>query len=198
MPPASRGRVTLVIGGSRSGKSTFAQRLAERARPPVLFVATGTASDDEMAVRIAAHQAARPANWRLLEAQRDVAATVRAELGGTRTILLDCLSLLVSNLLVAAAPEDGELSLDGPRLELAAQTEVQTLVALAREHGAELIVVSNEVGMGVVPPSPLGRVFRDALGRANQELAAAADAVYLMVAGIPVDVKALASRRLPE
>ncbi len=184
--------MTLVIGGSRSGKSAFAQQLAARARPPVLFVATGTPSDAEMEARIAAHQRARPAAWQLLEAQRDVATAVTAALGDARTVLLDCLGLLVSSLIVTGAPRDAELCLDGPTVELAAQAEVEALVALAHDRGIELIVVSDEAGMGVVPPTPLGRVFRDALGRANQELAALADAVYLVVAGIPVELKALA------
>ncbi len=196
MRRASRGRITLVLGGARSGKSAFAQQLAERALPPVLFVATATASDEEMVARIAVHQAARPPSWRLLETQRHVAAAVRADVCDARTILVDCLSLLVSNLVLSRDVEAGDTSTAGSELEAAAQAEVRDLVALARGRGFELIVVSDEVGMSVVPPSPLGRTFRDALGRANQELAAAADAVYLLVAGIPVDVKQLAAKRV--
>jgi adenosylcobinamide kinase / adenosylcobinamide-phosphate guanylyltransferase len=193
MGQASRGRITLVLGGARSGKSAFAQQLAEQALPPVLFVATAAASDEEMRARIAAHQAARPPAWRLLEAQRCVAEAARGALGDAHTILVDCLSLLVSNLVLADEPGAGETSTVGPEIEAAAQAEVRDLVTLARERDAALIVVSNEVGMSIVPPSPLGRAFRDALGRANQELAAAADAVYLVVAGIPIDVKTVAA-----
>jgi adenosylcobinamide kinase/adenosylcobinamide-phosphate guanylyltransferase len=177
-----------VLGGARSGKSAFAVQLAQRSRPPVLFVATGIASDEEMAQRIAAHRAARPPDWRTLEAPLDVGLAVRGELLDAHTILLDCLSLLVSNLMLAAGDSDEGAA---PAVETRVAGDVQDLVAVAREAGADLIVVSNEVGMSVVPPSPLGRQFRDALGRANQDVAALADAVYLVVAGIPIDVKRL-------
>jgi adenosylcobinamide kinase/adenosylcobinamide-phosphate guanylyltransferase len=192
---SDRSRITLVLGGARSGKSALAVQLAERSHPPVLFVATATRSDVEMTERIDAHRATRPAEWRTLEAPLDVGVAVRAQLGDARTVLLDCLSLLVSNALLASE-DGGERS--GVVVEARVMSDIQKLVAAVRDADAHLIVVSNEVGMSVVPPTPLGRTFRDALGRANQEVAALADAVYLLVAGIPVDVKRLASPLAPE
>ena len=195
MEQGNRGRVTLVLGGARSGKSAFAQQLAQRALPPVTYVATATASDAEMAARIAAHQAARPREWRVVEARTSAAAILQVELSDSRTVLVDSLGMLVSNLLLGEGCQFGETSGGGLKIEAVAQAEVRNLVALARSRGFELIVVSDEVGMSVVPPTALGRAFRDGVGRANQELAAAADAVYLLVAGIPIEVKQLAARR---
>jgi adenosylcobinamide kinase / adenosylcobinamide-phosphate guanylyltransferase len=187
MAEVSRPRITFVLGGARSGKSAYAQRLAEDSPGPVLFVATATACDDEMAARIAAHQAARPPDWRTLEAERNVGSAIRASIGSARTVVLDCLSLLVSNLLLDTT-EVGPRAVRG--VEVRALEELTGLLTATQDAGTRLIVVSNEVGMGLVPETALGRAFRDVLGRANQRMAAAADAVYLMVAGIPMVVKA--------
>jgi adenosylcobinamide kinase/adenosylcobinamide-phosphate guanylyltransferase len=190
MPQVSRSHITLVLGGARSGKSAFAVQLAQQSRAPVLFVATATPSDAEMEERIAAHRAARPRDWRTLEAPMEVSTAVWAQLADAHTVLLDCLSLLVANHMLAEEDTDGQAQ---TALEARVQSDIHGLLAATREAGADLIVVSNEVGMSVVPPSPLGRRFRDALGRANQEVAATADAVYLVVAGIPVDLKRLSA-----
>jgi adenosylcobinamide kinase/adenosylcobinamide-phosphate guanylyltransferase len=171
--------LTFILGGARSGKSSTAQQYAAESGAEVLFVATATAGDDEMRVRIAAHQAARPAGWRTLEAPlqvgRSIAATVPSGL-----VVVDCLTLLASNIL---------FSLPEPVVEAAYQSavdaEVEALLAAYRSGSAAWIVVSNEVGLGVVPPTYLGRIYRDALGRANQRLAQAADTVLFLVAGIP-------------
>lgn len=186
MPPRRRGRISLVLGGARSGKSAFAQRLAERSPEPVLFVATAEATDTEMAERIARHRAARPPHWRLLEVPFDVGRAVNTQGADARTVLLDCLSLLVSNVLLDAE-RAGPSALGA--LDARIDCEIKELVTIARQRHLALIIVSNEVGMSVVPPSPLGRRFRDALGHANQQVATAADAVYLLVAGIPVALK---------
>lgn len=170
-------RVVFVTGGARSGKSAYAQRLAEEAAAgePVTFVATAQAFDDEMRDRISRHQADRPAHWPLLEAPLDVAAALRGAGGGV--VLLDCLSLLVSNLMLAERPEEEVLR------------GVRDLLDTARARRLHLVVVTNEVGSGVVPPSVLGRVYRDVLGRANQLAAAAADEAHLVVAGLPLRLK---------
>lgn len=188
-------RLTLILGGARSGKSAYAQRLAwERGGERVLYVATAQASDEEMAARIAAHRADRPATWQTLEAPRAVGPAVRRWWAtATRppvVVVVDCLTLLVSNVLVAM----GE-SPDPVQGEMAALAEAEQLLAAIDELTSPLearpswIVVSNEVGMGLVPPYPLGRVYRDALGRVNQRVAAAADEVLLLVAGLPWRLK---------
>ncbi|MDE2970530.1 MAG: bifunctional adenosylcobinamide kinase/adenosylcobinamide-phosphate guanylyltransferase [Chloroflexota bacterium] len=187
-------RLTLVLGGVRAGKSAFALRLALRQAPSrasgrsqgeregsrVLFVATAEAGDDEMAARIAAHRASRPAEWTTLEAPVDVVGALEPVVDGYDTVVLDCLTLWVSNLLLRAPDASaGEV--------IAAQAE--ELLALQERSAASWVVVSNEVGLGVIPPTELGRAFEDALGRVNQLFAAQADAVYFMAAGLPLQMK---------
>jgi adenosylcobinamide kinase/adenosylcobinamide-phosphate guanylyltransferase len=176
--------LTLILGGARSGKSMHAQQLArERSGEDVLFVATAQALDDEMGARIAAHRAGRPAAWRTLEAPRHVGKAI-SQAGSCGVVLMDCLTLLVSNIVVTL-PE----SASAAEAESAALAEVEELIAAYRRGGASWIVISNEVGLGLVPPYPMGRAYRDALGRANQRLAAEADEVLFIVAGIPMQVK---------
>jgi adenosylcobinamide kinase/adenosylcobinamide-phosphate guanylyltransferase len=176
--------LTLILGGARSGKSTLAQKLAHERGRQVLYVATATAGDAEMAQRIAAHRAERPAHWRTLEAPTQVGAALRRWPHPVEVILLDCLTLLANNVLAALAEP-----LTAERAEAALQTEVDGLLEAYAASSADWLVVSNEVGLGLVPPYPLGRFYRDALGRANQHLAARADEVVLMVAGLPWRLK---------
>jgi adenosylcobinamide kinase / adenosylcobinamide-phosphate guanylyltransferase len=177
-------RLTLILGGARSGKSAIAQKLAAERRGAVLYVATATAGDEEMAARIAAHRAERPAQWRTLEAPTHVGGAIRAAGGQAEIILVDCLTLLASNI-IAALPETTPAEV----AEAALTAEVEQMLDAYRALSAEWIVVSNEVGLGLVPPYPLGRIYRDALGRANQRLAAEADNVLFMVAGLPLTLK---------
>ena len=165
-------RLTLVLGGARSGKSRHAESLVMTAPPPWLYVATGEPRDDEMAARIAAHRARRGADWRTIEAPRDIAGAFAAAAGGAT--LVDCLTLWLSNLMLADADIDAECA----RLD----------AALAQAK-APLVLVSNEVGLGIVPDNALARRFRDVQGRLNQRVAARADRVVLMVAGLPLVVK---------
>ena len=174
-------RLTLILGGARSGKSAYAQHLAAERGNDVLYVATAEAGDDEMAARIAAHRAERPAHWRTLEAPRQVGSAIRVVAGDAGVVLIDCLTLLASNVIVPL-PEP-------VAAEAALIAEVDGLLAAYAARQAQWIVISNEVGLGLVPPFPLGRAYRDALGRANQRLAAAADEVVFMVAGLPMRVK---------
>ena len=180
------GRLTLILGGARSGKSTFAQRLADNYAGNVAFIATAQAGDTEMAMRIAAHQRERPAHWITLEIPHGIAATWRSQALEVELAILDCLTLLVSNLVLQAAPEPD--APDEKHADVLVTEEIEALVALMRETSCDWIVVSNEVGLGLVPPYPLGRLYRDWLGWANQRLAAIADEVYLLVAGIPVPI----------
>jgi adenosylcobinamide kinase/adenosylcobinamide-phosphate guanylyltransferase len=195
-----RSTLTLILGGARSGKSSYAEVLAPQLGSRVLYIATAEALDEEMQARAAAHQARRPADWRTLEAPLNVGAALGASSAANKAdvILLDCLTLLVSNVILSGGPDAHRAE---PRAE-APEPDVDTawlwveaeLAALMDAHrilAAHLIVVSNEVGLGVVPPYSLGRTYRDCLGRANQALAGVADRVILMVAGLPVDLKAL-------
>ncbi len=177
--------LTLILGGARSGKSSYAEKLAlELGGPDVLYVATAQAYDDEMRARIAAHRAVRPAGWRTLEAPSLADADLAQAVGPARVVLLDCLTLLASNTILALGEEPAE-----DAAEEAMARQIAALLQVYQAGDATWIAVSNEVGMGLVPPYPLGRVYRDVLGRANQRLAAAADHVCLMVAGLPLKVK---------
>jgi adenosylcobinamide kinase / adenosylcobinamide-phosphate guanylyltransferase len=176
-------QLTLVLGGARSGKSHFAQRLAEARGGDVLFVATAAPGDDDMAARIARHRAERPDHWHTLETQYELARALAAA-PPAPTVVLDCVTLWVTNLLLA----------EGASWE-AASAQLDALLEWYRGRQVELIVVSNEVGLGIVPGDALSRAFREWLGWFNQRLAAEAGAVYLMVAGLAIEVKALAGMR---
>lgn len=162
--------LTLLTGGARSGKSALAVRRAERAGRPVVFVATGQARDGEMADRIARHQQERPAAWATLEAPLDLAEAVRA-LPPRRTVIVDCLSLWVSNLL-----ERGDD-------EAAVLRQAQELASWATAYPGDVLVVTNEVGLGIVPMHPVSRAYRDQLGRVNALVSVHADLAQLVVAG---------------
>ncbi|MBE2198529.1 MAG: bifunctional adenosylcobinamide kinase/adenosylcobinamide-phosphate guanylyltransferase [Anaerolinea sp.] len=178
------GQLTLILGGARSGKSAFAEALAAKSGERVVYIATAQAHDAEMAARIAAHRRQRPSHWQTLEIPQDVGAVVLAQPALGEVALLDCLTLLVTNVLLTACP-DLE-AMDEAACNAAAEREVAGLVTAVNASATHWIIVSNEVGLGLVPPYPLGRIYRDALGRANQQLARAADTVYFMIAGIPM------------
>jgi adenosylcobinamide kinase/adenosylcobinamide-phosphate guanylyltransferase len=184
------GKLILVTGGARSGKSDFAEQLAAKlGGEEVLFVATAEALDADMTARIAAHRRSRLAGWLTEEAPRNVGERLRAAIGSRRVALVDCLTLLVSNTILTLG-ETPQL----PEAEQLVEREVAELVAACDASPATVIIVTNEVGLGLVPMNALGRVFRDTLGRANQKLAARADSVYALISGIPIDVKLLASQ----
>lgn len=172
-------RLILVLGGARSGKSRYAQEWARTRGAGVLYVATAEALDDEMRARIARHRAERPAEWTTLVAPRHAGDAIRALSGNHDTIIVDCLTVLASNALLALP---GDCTQD--TATAAVQSETESLLVAYSVSTATWLVISNEVGMGVVPPTWLGRFYRDALGAANQRLASAADEVYLLVAGI--------------
>jgi len=167
------GSLTLVIGGARSGKSAWAERLVTEMAPPWTYVATAEGLDAEMAERIAAHQTRRGEGWTTVEAGIELAEAMLAVPAG-RPVLVDCLTLWLSNQMLAGRDAE-EASADLARV-------------LAEPRGP-WFVVSNEVGQGIVPDNRLARRFRDAAGRLNQRVAAAATHVILMVAGLPLEVK---------
>jgi adenosylcobinamide kinase/adenosylcobinamide-phosphate guanylyltransferase len=173
------GKLTFILGGARSGKSAYAQRLAEKHGGRVTFIATATAGDDEMRTRIARHRSERSSAWSTYEIPHGIAASLQDHPFQADVVLLECITLLVSNLLL----------LDESAASTQVEAEIDGLLAAIQNHPAEWIVVSNEVGLGLVPSTPLGRIYRDLLGRANRELAAHADKVIWMVAGIPVPIE---------
>lgn len=182
-------RLTFILGGARSGKSGYAQHLAAERTQQVLYVATAQAGDEEMQTRIINHRAERPAHWATLEAPIHVGQAISHWAGAPQVILIDCLTLLASNVIVPLPEPVTEQVATGALL-----AEVDQLLHAYAQSSAEWIIISNEVGLGLVPPYPLGRVYRDALGRANQHLAAAADIVLFMVAGLPMKVKEILNR----
>lgn len=192
--------ITFVLGGARSGKSTYAEQLAVASARPVTYIATACGADDEFAARIAHHRARRPAHWELVEAGADLAGALRDADGGDRCVLIDCLTLWLANLLCpidfadANAPADSPLHAPGA---LAAETLTAHLdafeAALAAAQG-KIIVVSNEIGLGVVPLGSVTRRYVDELGRLNQRVASLAKHATLMVAGLPVAVKGAGAR----
>jgi adenosylcobinamide kinase / adenosylcobinamide-phosphate guanylyltransferase len=165
-------RLTLVLGGARSGKSRYAETIITALPPPWIYVATAQGLDAEMAARIGAHRARRGAGWTTVETPRELAATLTAH--GRMPVLVDCLTLWLSNLMMAEASIDAELD----RLEQALDKAT-----------APVVLVANEVGSGIVPDNALARRFRDRQGWLNQRIAAQADQVILIVAGLPLFLK---------
>lgn len=186
-------RMILVLGGARSGKSGFAQGLAAEAGGEVCFLATAEAGDGEMEERIRRHRRDRPESWETLELTDGVHLGARPRKG--RVVLMDCFTIYLSNLMAAHGldwPVEEENRMPGvevERREREVEERALSLVDALREDARILIVVSNEVGMGVVPPYRLGRIFRDLAGRLNQRLAERADEVYLVAAGLPLRLK---------
>ena len=187
--PRADGRLTLVIGGARSGKSAFAERLAAAGPEPVVYLATTTAADDEMRARIDEHRRRRPPHWRTLELPLGLGAALADLTPPPGSVLLEDVGLLVSNLLFRISDGRAPTAETAGRLDAAVAEELTELERAHRAAGWHLVAVTNEVGQGLVPTTAVGRLFRDALGRANQTLAARADAAYLLVAGLPLTLK---------
>jgi adenosylcobinamide kinase/adenosylcobinamide-phosphate guanylyltransferase len=200
----------LILGGARSGKSSFAQSLAAKLGRKVLFVATGEPLDEEMASRIGEHRRRRPKNWRTLEIDTRVGQKLQGQIKDADVVLLDCITLLVSNILTKEGEPSShhckpftpshcepftlshcEESSDEAisQAETQVMAEMEDLIDCIDKHEGNFIVVSNEVGLGLVPDNKLGRIYCDLLGKANQLLAQYASEVYLMVSGIPLKMK---------
>jgi adenosylcobinamide kinase / adenosylcobinamide-phosphate guanylyltransferase len=167
-----RARLTLVLGGARSGKSRYAEALVTALAPPWIYLATGEALDAEMDERITAHRARRQAGWTTVEAPRALAAALAEH--AAVPVLVDCLTLWLSNLMMA---------------DVAIEDEIERLVVVLGKARAPLVMVANEVGFGIVPDNVMARRFRDLQGTLNQRIAAEADRVVLMVAGLPLVLK---------
>ena len=173
--------ITLVLGGARSGKSRYAEGLIQALPPPWIYVATAQAGDIEMAERIAAHRAWRPEGWQTIDAPHDLGSALAAA-PPNASLLVDCMTLWLSNRMLAQANME---------------CEIPALAAALKRCRNPLVLVSNEVGSGIVPENVLARRFRDLQGQLNQNLAACADRVVLVVAGIPLIVKGCEPRGAP-
>jgi adenosylcobinamide kinase/adenosylcobinamide-phosphate guanylyltransferase len=192
--PGTGARLILVLGGARSGKSTFAEKLAANSQRSVAYIATATASDEEMQARIVRHRAQRPQAWRTLEEPLDLAGAVWRASSLADVLLLDCVTLWTSNWLMQQVGIDwNEQVVSDMLFTENALKEVEAMLQVLRALPTHktLIVVSNEIGAGLVPEYALGRAYRDTLGYVNQCLARSAERVYLLVAGIAVDLKRL-------
>lgn len=196
---------TFITGGARSGKSSFAELLAAHAKRPVIYIATAQIWDEEMALRVKKHQLQRPATWRLIEEPRNVRETLIKLKDEEGVVLLDCVTLWLTNLLLAGQSQPVTPSCpDGEKFPLDLQNDndsfnnelepqildiVKNVAQLAQEIKPQVIFVSNEVGQGIVPENPLARAYRDLAGRSNQILAQSAEQVYMVVAGFPIEIK---------
>ena len=178
----------LIIGGARSGKSHFVQELALGMDKAVLFVATAVAGDEEMWHRIEEHRRARPTDWRTLEVTTHIGNKIIQKIGVAQVVIIDCITLLVNNIF-GQHTEQSDERIDVSLVEKEVTSEISELVDCINRLDVSFIIVTNEVGMGLVPTNKMGRLYRDLLGRANQLLAQQADAVYLMVAGLPVPLE---------
>lgn len=190
-----RSRLILITGGARSGKSVFAEKLAAASGKKVIYLATARIGDEEMLQRVERHRRRRPPEWVTIEEPLEVARIIGENNDPGRLILVDCLALLVANLLF----QDRDLPA-GENFEFSSHDEERVLNAIrhfsrvAGEVMADVVLVTNEVGWGLVPSYPAGRVYRDLLGLTNQQMAGVADAVYLVVSGLAVEIKSLGEK----
>ena len=171
------GKITFILGGARSGKSRFAVKLAQGNGRKVAFIATCLPLDSEMKKRIGIHKKTRPSHWRTFETPRDISSLLKQIGHKFETIIIDCLTLLVSNLLLKG--------LDGNDIE----SQVNKILRSLKKIKARAIIVSNEAGLGIVPENKLARDFRDIAGRINQTVASKSDEVIFMLAGLPLKIK---------
>jgi adenosylcobinamide kinase/adenosylcobinamide-phosphate guanylyltransferase len=183
--------MTFITGGARSGKSSFAEKLARESGGKVIYIATAQALDSEMVQRIAIHRQRRPIEWETVEEPMHLSRVLKnigenGKWSDFGTVLIDCLALLVSNWLPLERAEDAA---EWEDLRKSLLNEINSTIREAGRLKKHVLVVSNEVGMGIVPEYPLGRLYRDLLGESNQLMASSANNVYFMVSGIPLKIK---------
>ena len=184
------GKLILVTGGARSGKSAFAEKKAAECGEKVLYVATAIPFDDEMKDRVRKHRESRPAAWKTLEAYKNLDECIPVHGNGMDAVLLDCVTVMITNIMFEKEVDWDTCPMSIiNEIEAGVLEEVQKLIDVSLRVDAVVIAVTNELGLGLVPGQRLGRVFRDIAGRVNQKLAGAADEVYFAVCGIPMRVK---------
>lgn len=182
--------ITFVTGGGRSGKSSFAENKASTYNKKI-YLATALAFDDEMKYRIKEHQYTRDDSWVTVEGYKNIAKSLEEKVEGKNVILLDCLTNLVSNMMIMNQELDWDTLIDSEvsKIEMSIKNEITEILDFVRNFSIDLIVVSNEVGMGLVPEYPLGRRFRDIAGRMNQFVASKSDEAFFIVSGLPIKLK---------
>lgn len=184
------GRLILVTGGARSGKSSFAEETVKKFGDNALYIATSIPFDDEMKLRIKKHREQRPSNWETLEAYKDLGVHLDGRLEGKSAAMLDCVTIMVTNLIFEENLDwDNVKAGDILRIEGYVQSEMEKLIRIIKESTIPFVLVTNELGMGIVPEYASARIFRDIAGRVNQMIARAADEVYFCVSGIPMKIK---------
>lgn len=184
------GRLVLITGGARSGKSSFAEDMARAWGENILYIATSIPFDDEMKLRVKKHRERRPVQWETLEAYREMHTCLEGRLNKKDGVLLDCVTIMVSNLMLDDITDLDKI--DGEKAEFIEKkitVEIEKLLNAIERSPIPFILVTNETGMGIVPEYPCGRLFRDIAGRINQMLAKASDEVYFCVSGIPIKIK---------
>ncbi|MDR3589132.1 MAG: bifunctional adenosylcobinamide kinase/adenosylcobinamide-phosphate guanylyltransferase [Negativicutes bacterium] len=184
-----KGKIILVTGGARSGKSRFAEKLVGALGVKTAYIATAEVWDDEMAARVALHRTRRPADWLTFEAPLEADKAMAEALAGAEAVLFDCLTVYTSNLLLSSAMP----ATAGEQRYRFVREEIAKLLQSAKARPATVVFVTNEVGMGIVPDNALAREFRDLAGLVNEQVAAAADEVYLTVSGLAVELKKIAT-----
>lgn len=184
------GKLILVTGGARSGKSSFAEELIMGFGEDALYIATAIPFDEEMKLRIKKHRNQRPAQWETVEVYKDMDVHLKEKLDGKTACILDCITIMISNIMFEESLDwDNINTEDLLQIEGKTGMEIDKFLKLVKDASIPFVVVTNELGMGVVPENALARMFRDIAGRANQLIAKAANEVYLCVSGIPVKIK---------
>jgi len=184
------GQLIMVTGGARSGKSNFAEEKVRSFGDEILYIATAIAFDDEMKERIHRHRMHRPSSWETLEAFRDFDKILPDMLLERNAVLLDCMTIMVSNIMLQRAMDWENISVEEiNEVEKEVSDQIEALLLIIKQADIPFVLVTNELGMGLVPPYALGRAIRDIAGRVNQQIAGAADEVFMCVSGIPVKIK---------
>jgi len=192
------GKLVFITGGARSGKSRFAEMLAHRHPGRVCYIATAVIADEEMARRVALHRRRRPPEWDTLECEGSLIASLHQAAQDHNLLLVDCLTLYLARFLPSDLSQDTPLHNElEEKVHKQVDEEIAAIIATVHGVAADVIIVSNEVGSGLVPPYPAGRLFRDLMGYANQILAREAEFAYIVIAGIPIDLKALHATSTP-
>lgn len=183
-------KIIIITGGARSGKSSFAEKLALDMNMRTTYVATSIPFDDEMKERVRLHKERRPSEWNTVEAYKDLDIALNKVIDETDVVLLDCITVMITNLMMDSISDWDNISVeDAGKVEKLVIDELNKLINYFEELDKTLIIVTNEVGLGIVPMYPSARLFRDMAGRANQKLASIADEVHMCVSGIPLKIK---------